>query len=199
MNEAKIMKHVESPFIVKYFQSFVDRDKFYICMEYCSGGDLAQFLKGQMGKPLNEDTIWRFVLQIMLGLRHLHSKKILHRDIKTMNVFLADSKSIRIGDLGVARTMTGDFASTIVGTPYYLSPEMCEEKPYNEKTDVWAMGCLVYELCTGRHPFEANSQAALALKIVVGKYSPIPSHYSQTLAWLIRLCLSVDYKRRPSI
>jgi NIMA (never in mitosis gene a)-related kinase 1/4/5 len=61
------------------------------------------------------------------------------------------------------------------------------------------MGCLVYELCTGKHPFEANTQAALALKIVVGKYAPIPSQYSQTLVWLVRLCLSVDYKRRPSI
>jgi len=101
--------------------------------------------------------------------------------------------------LGVARTLTGDFANTVVGTPYYLSPEMCEEKPYNEKTDVWAMGCLIYELCTGRHPFEGNSQAALALKIVVGKYSPIPAHYSPVTSWVIRSCLSVDYKRRPTI
>lgn len=144
LNEAKIMKNIQSPYIVKYFNSFIEKEKFYICMEYCSGGDLAQFLKGQMGKPVNEDVIWKFTLQIMLGLKDLHAKKILHRDIKSMNVFLTDNKSIRIGDLGVARTMTGDFANTIVGTPYYLSPEMCEEKPYNEKTDVWAMGCLIY-------------------------------------------------------
>lgn len=97
-----------------------------------------------MGKPLNQDIIWKFSLQIMLGIKTLHLKKVLHRDIKTMNIFLAENKQIKIGDLGVARTMTGDFAKTIVGTPYYLSPEMCEEKPYNEKTDVWAMGCLVY-------------------------------------------------------
>lgn len=138
------MKNIQSSYIVKYFNSFIEKEKFYISMEYCSGGDLSQFLKGQMGKPVNEDVIWRFTLQIMLGLKDLHAKKILHRDIKSMNVFLTDNKSIRIGDLGVARTMTGDFASTIVGTPYYLSPEMCEEKPYNEKTDVWAMGCLIY-------------------------------------------------------
>jgi len=94
-------------------------------MEYCSGGDLAQFLKGQMGKPVAEDIVWRFALQIMLGLRDLHRKKILHRDIKSMNVFLNENRTIKIGDLGVAKTMTGDFARTIVGTPYYLSPEMC--------------------------------------------------------------------------
>lgn len=144
MNEAKIMKEINSDYIVKYFQSFIDKEKFYICMEFCSGGDLAQLLKGQMGKPLNEETIWKFTLQFMIGLRDLHLKKILHRDIKTLNVFLTEGKDIRIGDLGVARTLTTDFASTVVGTPYYLSPEMCEEKPYNEKTDIWAMGCLVY-------------------------------------------------------
>ena len=76
---------------------------------------------------------------------------------------------------------------------------MCEEKPYNEKTDVWAMGCLIYELCTGKHPFEGKSQAALALKIVVGKYAPIPSFYSHITTWLVKSCLSVDYKRRPTI
>lgn len=94
--------------------------------------------------------------------------------------------------------MKSDFAHTIVGTPYYLSPEMCEEKPYNEKTDIWAMGCIIYELCTGKHPFEANNQAALALKIVMGKYNDIPKHYSSELEWVVRSCLSVDYKRRPT-
>jgi NIMA (never in mitosis gene a)-related kinase 1/4/5 len=61
------------------------------------------------------------------------------------------------------------------------------------------MGCLIYELCTGKHPFEGNSQAALALKIVIGKYSPIPAHYSQITIWIVKSCLSVDYKRRPTI
>jgi NIMA (never in mitosis gene a)-related kinase len=131
MNEVKIMKNINSPYIVKYFQSFIEKEKLYICMEYCSGGDLAQYMKGQMGKPLPEEIVWRFAIQIMLGLRDLHRKKILHRDIKTMNVFLTTNKQVRIGDLGVARTLTGDFANTVVGTPYYLSPEMCEEKPYN--------------------------------------------------------------------
>lgn len=91
-------------------------------MEFCGGGDLAQYLKKQMGKPLSEDTVWRFALQIMLGLKDLHKRKILHRDIKSMNVFLTEKNSVKIGDLGVAKTMTGDFASTVVGTPYYLSP-----------------------------------------------------------------------------
>ena len=135
---------------------------------------------------------------MMAGLRDLHFKKILHRDMKSLNVFLDADHNVRIGDLGVAKTLKTDFAYTIVGTPYYLSPEMCEEKPYNEKTDIWAMGCIIYELCSGKHPFEATNQAALALKIVMGKYEPIPSNYSSDLSWVVQSCLSVDYKRRPS-
>lgn len=107
MNEVKIMKNIDSEYVVKYFQSFVEKEKLYICMEYCSGGDLAQYLRGQMGKPLPEDTVWKFAIQIMLGLGDLHKKKILHRDIKTMNVFITSNKQVRIGDLGVARTLTG--------------------------------------------------------------------------------------------
>lgn len=94
-----------------------------------------------------------------LGLDYIHKKKILHRDIKAMNVFLSKSEKVRIGDLGVAKALAEnmDFARTMVGTPFYLSPEMCEEKPYNEKSDVWALGCVLYELCTFKHPFEANN------------------------------------------
>lgn len=167
-------------------------------MEYCPKGDLTNFLKAQMGKPLKEDIIWKMAIQMMIGLRDLHSQKILHRDIKAMNIFLDGENNVRIGDLGVARVLKSDFAHTIVGTPYYLSPEMCEEKPYNQKTDIWAMGCVIYQLCTGKHPFDASNQAALALKIVMGKYNPIPPHYSADLGWVVQTCLSVDYKRRPT-
>ena len=126
MNEAKILKDLDSPYIVKFYDSFTDKTVLNIIMEYCSGGDIASFIKGQMGKPVKEETIWRFSIQIMIGLKDLHQKKFLHRDIKALNVFLNADKQIRIGDLGVAKAMKTDFANTIVGTPYYISPEMCE-------------------------------------------------------------------------
>ena len=90
-----------------------------------------------------------------------------------MNIFLCKDHFVRIGDLGVAKALSdsNNFAKTMVGTPYYLSPEMCEEKPYNEKSDVWALGCVLYELCTLKYPFEANNQGALILKIIRGKYN----------------------------
>lgn len=105
-----------------------------------------------------------------MGLEHIHKNKILHRDIKTLNIFLNKNETVKIGDLGVAKALnTNDFARTMVGTPFYLSPELCEEKPYNEKSDIWALGCLLYELCTFKHPFEATNQASLILKIIRGK------------------------------
>ena len=90
-----------------------------------------------------------------------------------------------------------DFAQTMVGTPYYLSPEMCEERPYNEKSDIWALGCVLYELCTFKYPFEATNQGALVLKIIRGKYNPIPNTYSQELKEIVDMCLCRDYKKRP--
>ena len=94
---------------------------------------------------------------------------------------------------------TANFAHTIVGTPYYLSPELCEEKPYNHKSDIWSLGCVLYEMCTLRHPFEANNQGALILKIVRGKFDPSPSTFSKELSDMVNALLTRDYKKRPSI
>ena len=198
MAEGKILKQLRSRYVVDYHNSFVEKNYLNIVMEFCAGGDLAHHLKTMMGRPLKEDQVWKFFIQMVLGIADLHTKKILHRDIKAMNIFLTKDQEIRIGDLGVAKEMKQDFTHTIVGTPYYLSPEMCEEKPYNEKTDIWALGCILYELCTGDHPFDANNQAALALKIIMGKYKPIPSTYSADIGELVSQCLSTDHKRRPT-
>jgi NIMA (never in mitosis gene a)-related kinase len=102
------------------------------------------------------------------GLQYLHANRILHRDIKTINMFLTKEERVKIGDLGVAKMLneTSNMAQTVVGTPYYLSPELCEEKPYNNKSDIWSLGCVLYELCTLKHPFEAQNQGALILKIL---------------------------------
>lgn len=197
-SEANILRELRSPYIVKYFFSFLEKGTLNIVMEFCSGGDLDRYIRGMMGRPMKEEHIWKFFIQMCVGLRDIHHKRVLHRDIKAQNIFLTQDENIRIGDLGVARKLEQGLAHTIVGTPYYLSPEMCEEKPYNEKTDIWALGCVLYQMCTGRYPFEAKTQASLALKIVMGKYTPIPSHYSADIAELVHQCLSVDHTRRPT-
>lgn len=136
-----------------------------------------------------------------LGLQYLHANRILHRDIKTINMFLAKDDMIKIGDLGVAKMLnqTANMAHTVVGTPYYLSPELCEEKPYNNKSDIWSLGCVLYELCTLKHPFEAQNQGALILKILRGKFNPIPSSYSKPLHDMVERLLLKDYRQRPDI
>lgn len=90
-------------------------------------------------------------------------------------------------------------AHTIVGTPFYLSPELCEEKPYNHKSDIWSLGCVLYELCSYRHPFEAKNQGSLIMKIVKGSYPQISSRYSEDLREMIASLLRKDHRKRPSI
>ena len=121
--------------------------------------------------------------------------------MKTLNIFLTKDNKVKIGDLGVAKILESleNFATSKVGTPYYLSPEVCEEKPYNDKSDIWSLGCILYEMCTLKHPFEAKNQAALLLKIIKGRYEKIPRIYSRQMSDLVNSCLMKDYKKRPSI
>lgn len=157
--EATILSKINSEYVCRYYDSYMTPTSINIVMEYCENGDLGKYLKRQMGRHLVENKIWKFFIEMSLGLNYLHSNKILHRDIKTINMFLGKDDKIKIGDLGVAKLLnqTANFAHTVVGTPYYLSPELCEEKPYNHKSDIWSLGCVLYELCTFRHPFEANN------------------------------------------
>ncbi len=201
LNEAKILQALKSPYIVGYHDSFIENEKLCIVMEYCENGDLAQLLKARHGRLLEEDTIWKYFIEISLALLYLHNKKILHRDIKTMNVFLTKDFHVRLGDLGVAKVLSQNtnFAHTMVGTPYYLSPELCQEKPYNEKSDVWSLGCVLYEMCALKHPFESRNQAALIMKIIQGKYDTLSNVYSKELVEIVTQCLQKDYRKRPTV
>ena len=170
--EVKILASLKDKYIVTYYDSFIEDKNLNIIMEYCENGDLSMYLKKQMpGKYVSEGIIWKYFIEVCLALKYLHSQNILHRDIKSMNVFLTKDDHVRLGDLGVAKvlTHTSNFARTIVGTPYYLSPELCQEKPYNQKSDIWSLGCVLYELCSLKHPFDSNNQGALIFKIIKGK------------------------------
>ena len=199
--EAKILHSINSNYVVKYYDSFKENDNLNIVMEYCDGGDLNDFLieKKKFGQSLEESLIWKIFIKITIGLADIHKLKILHRDLKTLNIFLKQNLDIKIGDLGVAKVLSkNNFARTVIGTPYYLSPEICEEKPYNDKSDVWALGCILYELCTFKHPFEARSQGALILKILNNKPEPINNTFSKELNNIIYMLLDKNYDKRPS-
>ena len=180
-NEADILSSLDNKYVVKFYTSFKKNQNIYIIMEYCDKGDLCKFLskRKKLRKSrdnfLNENFVWKLFIQMSIGLYYIHSKKIIHRDIKTLNIFLTKNFDAKIGDLGVAKILENTkHAMTFIGTPYYVSPEMCRNKPYNEKSDIWALGCILYELLTFNHPFTATNQAALFIKILNNKYNPFP-------------------------
>ena len=118
-----------------------------------------------------------------MGVKYIHDRKIIHRDLKTHNIFLAKGGQIKLGDFGIARLLssTEELCSTNIGTPYYISPEICQHIPYNHKSDIWSLGCILFELLTLRHAFDARNIEGLILKIVRGQTPIIKSHYSAEL------------------
>ena len=173
VQEVNILHELHHPNIVKYYDRIIDKQntKLYIVMEYCPGGDLSQF-----------------------GI-------ILHRDIKPSNIFIDQENNIKLGDFGLSRILNKDinFAVSRVGTPYYMSPEQIENIKYNEKSDIWSLGCFLYELVTLHPPFEANTHLNLARKIKSGKIDPIPDFYSNKLNEIINLLMNIDPEKRPNI
>lgn len=152
-------------------------------MEYAQCGDLSKAIHTQRNakKFFEENQILDWFTQICLAMKHVHDRKILHRDIKGQNIFITKANTLKLGDFGIARVLnkTQDKARTVVGTPYYLSPEIIENKPYSFKSDIWSMGVLLYELCALSPPFTANSLQLLALKIVKGSHSQLSGNYSK--------------------
>ena len=204
LREVSILQDLDNEFIVPYKNSFVDDNHLCIVMGYCANGDLQQFLAARKGIVLPELQVWSFFIQAALGLFYIHSQRILHRDFKSANVFLGEQSrtlgfKLQIGDLGVARVLgsQSNFAKTIVGTPYYLSPELCEDKPYNEKSDIWALGVVLYECATLRRPFNAKNQFALIHRIVQGRFDSVTG-YSVKLCQLVDLLLRRNCARRPN-
>ncbi|XP_029065577.1 serine/threonine-protein kinase Nek5-like isoform X7 [Monodon monoceros] len=200
--EVILLAKMKHPNIVTFFSSFQENNRLFIVMEYCDGGDLMKRIKKQRGVLLSEDQILSWFVQISLGLKHIHDRKILHRDIKTQNIFLSKNGMVaKLGDFGIARVLnnTMELARTCVGTPYYLSPEICQNKPYNNKTDIWSLGCVLYELCTLTHPFEGNNLHQLVLKICQARVPPISPRFSHDLQSLISQLFEVSPRARPSI
>lgn len=199
--EVSVLSKMRHPNIVQYVESFEESGCLYIVMEYCEGGDLYARINSQRGMAFSETKVLEWFVQICLALKHVHDRKILHRDIKTSNIFLTKSGAIKLGDFGIARVLNNTFelARTCIGTPYYLSPEICENKPYNNKSDVWALGCVLYEVLTLKHAFEAGNMKNLVLKIIRGSYPPVPPRYSYDLRGLVNQLFRRNPRDRPSV
>ncbi|KAI5608464.1 serine/threonine-protein kinase Nek1 isoform X2, partial [Silurus asotus] len=199
--EVAVLANMSHPNIVQYKESFEENGCLYIVMDYCEGGDLFKKINNQKGLLFSEEQILDWFVQICLALKHVHDRKILHRDIKSQNIFLTKDGTVQLGDFGIARVLnsTVELARTCIGTPYYLSPEICENKPYNNKSDIWALGCVLYEMCTLKHAFEAGNMKNLVLNIIRGSYPPVSVHYSQDLRALLGLLFKRSPRERPSV
>ena len=205
-NEAKILKKLDHPNIIKFKEVFLQRQPkpaLNIVTEYADGGDLGQKIEKQkkVKVPLSEAQILDYITQICLALQHIHKKKIIHRDLKSGNIFLMKSGIVKVGDFGIAKGLqsTWEKAKTFVGTPYFLSPEIINNQPYDNKSDIWALGVLLYELMTFQMPFNAVSLPMLSIKINRGVYKAPPSTYSSDIRNLLKKCLTVNPDKRPSI
>ncbi|KAJ7998675.1 hypothetical protein DPEC_G00207340 [Dallia pectoralis] len=199
--EAQLLSRLRHPNIVTYRESWEEDCQLYIVMGFCEGGDLYHRLKQQKGELLPERQVVEWFVQIAMALQYLHEKRILHRDLKTQNIFLTKTNIIKVGDLGIARVLENqnDMASTLIGTPYYMSPELFSNKPYNHKSDVWALGCCVYEMSTLKHAFNAKDMNSLVYHIVEGKLPQMPSKYDPQLGELIKGMLCKRPEDRPDV
>jgi len=207
--EVNILRELRHPSIVRYYDRVIDKTttQIFIIMEYCPHGDLAQVIKSTKRKSpgayIPEDSIWKIFTQILQAIHACHTRpegKVLHRDLKPGNIFLDANHQVKLGDFGLAKLLDAEseYAKTHVGTPYYMSPEQIKEAWYNEKSDIWSLGCLVYELAALAPPFEASSHQHLAEKILDGRYSRIPARYSEELWRVVRWMIQQKSSRRPS-
>ena len=151
------------------------------------------------GHPLKEEVIWTYLLQLIEGLKTLHSCGVVHRDLKSANILLAAPDLLKIADLGISTVLrTTQLARTQIGTPLYIAPEVWKHRPYDNKCDIWSLGVLLYEMMTFSYPFTGRDQKELAQRVCLGKYT-LPRRYSPDLISVVRKLLQVNPVLRPSI
>ena len=202
-NEISIFKQLKHINLIKYSTSFKHKDKLYIVMEYAEYGDLSKIVKYHIENKIKipEEKIWYYFIQLCRGINYMHSHKIIHRDIKLQNIFLNSNKIIKLGDLGISKILknTCDFCKTPLGTPYFLSPEICMGKEYNYKSDVWMLGCSLYELITLKKPFCGNNITELIDNILKKEIEIKDNFYSENLKKICIKLLQKNPDKRPFI
>ena len=198
----RFLASIRHPNIVNFMEAFVGEASMdiYIVMEFADGGDVAEKVKAcvKARQRLDENLVWSYFIQMLEGIAHLHSKQILHRDLKTANMFLTLDGHVKIGDMNVSKLAKQGMAATQIGTPYYMSPEIFRGKAYDAKSDIWSLGCILYELVALQVPFKGRDIDELSRRVQTGYYARLPSTYSADLQSIIRACLKLNPKHRPS-
>ena len=207
--EIKLLQELKHPNIVLYKESFLDENQnLNIVTTFCEGGDLYQRIFQTQKNYFPEKTIINALVQLLLGLSYIHDKKIVHRDIKTKNIFIQNEHTLRIGDFGIAKIFNSNNQNNnknysinkMVGTPLYMAPECFKQnKKYSYKSDIWSLGCCIYEMCNLKHAFEGQFFPAVSVKISEGKRLPVNKIYSKELRNIIDYMLDLNMRNRPTI
>ncbi|CAK86643.1 unnamed protein product (macronuclear) [Paramecium tetraurelia] len=201
LNEVRILASIHHQNIISYKEAFIDPVSNSLCivMELATDGDLLQKIQKYIktNSQFQEKEILKYAFQILNALKALHQMKVMHRDIKSANIFLINNE-VKLGDLNVSKVAKQGLLYTQTGTPYYASPEVWKDQPYDCKSDIWSLGCVLYEMAALKLPFQAENMDGLYNKVIKGYYQKLPKSYTFDLQNLIRMMLQVSTVLRPT-
>ena len=202
LNEIRLLASVNHKNIIAYKESFYEEstNTLNIILEYADGGDLQSKISAHknINKYFNEKTIWSIFIQMVYGIKELHDKNIIHRDLKSANIFLMKDGICKLGDLNVSKVAKTGLLKTQTGTPYFASPEVWSGKEYGLKSDIWSLGCILYQMATLKMPFQGNNFKEVYNNVSKCKYQPLPNIYSKDLDLIIKKLLQVEPEKRPT-